>query len=290
MNTIWSDFVQNTGTLYASRMLRFSDAYMAAYRKIFNIDGRKRFLEIGCGPGALAQALARWYPGAEVIGIDRDAAFVQYAAQQAPHIQFLEADAAALPFEDGTFDVTISNTVQEHMEPSAFFGEQYRVLKEGGVCLVLSARRGISVETDCISARSRCEEAVWARVADRIEKFRQEHGVGQYAMRESELPSVMERYGFKQISTDYLAVNLTPDNPGNSRAQAYAMIDANRQTELDAVNALPRIAPDAVQSAEVEEMLRCVNSRYDRRIQLYDKGEKQWDTVVSMTMVLRGVK
>lgn len=88
MNTIWSDFVQNTGTLYASRMLRFSDAYMAAYRKMFDIDGRKRFLEIGCGPGALAQALARWYPGAEVIGIDRDAAFVQYAAQQAPHIQF----------------------------------------------------------------------------------------------------------------------------------------------------------------------------------------------------------
>ena len=141
MNTIWSDFVQNTGTLYASRMLRFSDAYMAAYRKMFDIDGRKRFLEIGCGPGALAQALARWYPGAEVIGIDRDAAFVQYAAQQAPHIQFLEADAAALPFEDGTFDVTISNTVQEHMEPSAFFGEQYRVLKEGGVCLVLSLKR-----------------------------------------------------------------------------------------------------------------------------------------------------
>lgn len=114
--------------------------------------------------------------------------------------------------------------------------------------------------------------------------------MGQYAMRESELPSVMERYGFKQISTDYLAVNLTPDNPGNSRALAHAMINANRQTELDAVNALPRIVPDAVQSAEVEEMLRCVNSRYDRRIQLYDKGEKQWDTVVSMTMVLRGVK
>lgn len=34
---------------------------------------------------------------------------------------------------------TFSNTVSEHIEPSKFYGEQYRVLKENGVCLVLSA-------------------------------------------------------------------------------------------------------------------------------------------------------
>ena len=68
------------------------------------------------------------------------------------------------------------------------------------------------------------------------------------------------------------------------------MINAHRQTALDAVNALPRIAPGAACGAELEEMLRCVNSRYDRRIRLYDEGKKQWDTAVTLTMVVRGVK
>ena len=105
----------------------------------------------------------------------------------------MEADAAALPFADGSFDVTVSNTVQEHVEPAAFFGEQHRVLRAGGVCLVLSARRGVSVEAECVSAQSPCEKAVWERAAAAAGKIREEYGVGRYAMSESELPSAMER-------------------------------------------------------------------------------------------------
>jgi len=32
------------------------------------------------------------------------------------------------------------------------------------------------------------------------------------------------------------------------------------------------------------------NSKYDKRLELYDEGIKQWDTYMSLTMVLRGVK
>lgn len=55
MNTIWSDYVQNTGTLYLSRSLRFSDEYKKAYMDAFDIADRKRILEIGCGPGAVSE-------------------------------------------------------------------------------------------------------------------------------------------------------------------------------------------------------------------------------------------
>ena len=164
MNTIWSDYVQNTGTLYFSRTLRFSDAYKEKYVKAFRIDNKKRILEIGCGPGALTQSLARWYPNSEVIGTDRDSAFIQFARLQAPDIQFMEANATALPFENHSFDVVISNTLQEHIEPSKFFGEQHRVLKPGGVCLVLSARQGINITADCISEQSSLEKSIWKRV------------------------------------------------------------------------------------------------------------------------------
>ncbi|MCM1540933.1 MAG: class I SAM-dependent methyltransferase [Blautia sp.] len=290
MNTIWSDYVQNTGTLYLSRMLRFSDEYRQAYMDAFDIAGRKRILEIGCGPGALTQALARWYPDAEIVGTDRDSAFIRFAAQQAPGLKFMEADAAALPFADASFDVTISNTVQEHVEPSAFFGEQFRVLKPGGVCLVLSARRGITITSDCVAEQSSLEKEVWARVDALYQDINSRYGVGQYAMSESELPCAMEKYGFRQVSTDYAVVNLTPDNPRNSRELAYAMMDAHRQTGIDAADSLLRAAPGVVSAEEVREMKRQIGQRYDKRMELYNAGVKQWDTSTSLTMVLRGVK
>ena len=71
--------------------------------------------------------------------MDRDSNFIAFASKKAPQIHFLEGDATELTFESESFDVTISNTVVEHIEPSKFYGEQYRVLKENGVCLVLSA-------------------------------------------------------------------------------------------------------------------------------------------------------
>lgn len=121
MNTLWSDFIQKIDTLYLTRKLRFSDTFMQNYKKAFSIDDKEKILEIGCGPGALSQALHRWYPNAEIVGIDRDSNFVDFARKEAPFITFLEDDATCLSFEDESFDVSISNTVQEHVEPSNFF-------------------------------------------------------------------------------------------------------------------------------------------------------------------------
>ena len=141
MNNVWSDKVQGVLTLYLSRKLRFDDMFFPQYRGLFGLDENKRLkiLEVGCGPGALCGALRRWYPKSEIAGIDRDTEFIRFARENVPNVTFIEGDATSLPFEDGTFDVTISNTVQEHVEPSAFFGEQFRVLKPGGVCLCLSS-------------------------------------------------------------------------------------------------------------------------------------------------------
>lgn len=290
MNTIWSDYVQNIGTLYFSRTLRFSDEYKEKYMGAFRMDDKKRILEIGCGPGALTQSLTRWYPDAEIIGTDRDAAFIEFAKQQAPDIVFMEADATALPFEDNSFDVVISNTVQEHIEPSKFFGEQFRVLKPGGICLVLSARRGINITADCIAQQSSFEETIWRKAEPFYQNINQEYNVGRYAMSESELPAAMEKYGFHQVSTDYLTVNLTPDNPENSQDLAHAMINAHRQTNIDAVNSLTRIAPGVVNEEEISEMKKLIHEKYDKRVAFYNAGIKQWDTSMSLTMVLRGVK
>lgn len=266
MNTIWSTCLQKTGTLYLSRSLRFSDLFQAAYSDAFRIDGKKRILEIGCGPGALTQSLHRWYPDAQVLGTDRDSAFIAFAAEKAKDIPFMEADATNLPFDEGTFGVTISNTVQEHVEPAKFFGEQYRVLQPNGVCLVLSARRGINIQAPCIATLTQLETEIYARTEAYFKAADETYNVCGYPLSEAELPQAMQQYGFLDVSTHYLTINLTPDNPEYTKDMAYAMINANRQVELDSVDSLAHIAPSIVRADEIAELKRIKNAKYDERL------------------------
>ena len=187
MNNFWSDNVQGIMTLYLSRKLRFHDQFSEQYKKLFELSDYEdlKILEIGCGPGALAESLHRWFPNAQITAIDRDSRFISFAKTNIPGIDFREGDATHLPFEDQTFDVAISNTVQEHIEPAIFWREQLRVLKPGGICLCLSARKGIQCTAPCLEMTEE-EKTFWESVpqADEFEKY----GVGKYWLSEAELP------------------------------------------------------------------------------------------------------
>ena len=290
MNHFWSDRIQSIGTLDSSRKLRFSDRFQNAYTELFRLEEGARILEIGCGTGALCRALKRWYPSAEVVGLDRDDAFIDYARERNTGETYRKGDATALPFADGSFDVTISNTVSEHVEPSGFFGEQRRVLRDGGVCLLLSARRGIQHPAACVREESAFETEIWERVDADFRRAAKENGVGAHALNEMELPAAMEKYGFRDVETHYLAINLTPDDPFYAPEEACDMINANRQNDLDNIERMESVAPGAVSRADREMLARLVNERYDRRLALYEAGEKQWDVTLGLTMLLRGVK
>ena len=292
MNTIWSTYVQKIGTLYDTRSLRFSDIYKDKYLETFKIEDRSnlKLLEIGCGPGALAESLRRWYPNISIYAIDRDSNFINYASKKSSSIYFSEGDATRLKFDNNSLDVTISNTVAEHIEPSKFYGEQYRVLKKNGVCLVLSARNGINIYSQCVIEQSEIEKQIWERVENYFYDIEKKYDICLYQQNESEIPLNMEKNGFKNVSTEYITINLTPDNPIYSRETAYAMINANRQVNIDNIDGLSYIAPNIVDESEIEELKRLVNKKYDYRLALYDKGIKLWDTNVSVTMIIRGVK
>ena len=90
------------------------------------------------------------------------------------------------------------------------------------------------------------------------------------------------------------------------------MIEAQRQTSLEGiVNACQdngredngrqdkdvqdsAVQDKAMQDGAVQDkaarVMEVVNEKYDKRIQLYRQGVKQWDTSVSITMMIRGVK
>lgn len=84
-------------------------------------DGQGQALDIGCGSGALSVRVAKRFPQAKLTGIDYWGAEWDYAKEQCEEnarlegvgerIEFRKGDAAALPFEDGAFDLAVSNFV-----------------------------------------------------------------------------------------------------------------------------------------------------------------------------------
>lgn len=290
MNNIWSKYVQGTNTLYYTRKLRFNDMFAEQYKMLFDLDTKKKLkiLEIGCGPGALAGALHRWYPNAEITAIDRDSEFIRFANANQKGVEFVEGDATNLPFDNDTFDVTISNTVAEHIEPSKFYGEQLRVLKPNGICLVLSSRKGINIYPNCVDLNE-FEKQFWEK-AQKHDNSTARYSVCQYPMNEKEMPIAMQKYGFTDIKIGYVTVDLTPDNPKFSTNIAHDIINANRLTTLDGIESVLHTIPEHFTTEEVEEMKCLTNQKYDLRIEQYNREEKQWDTNVSIIMILRGKK
>ena len=90
-----------------------------------------RVLDVATGAGyAAGAALAR---GAEISGVDFSGEQVRLARQRWPAATFQEGDAGKLPFAGGTFDAVVSNYGVLHFpDPERFFGEAFRVLKDGG--------------------------------------------------------------------------------------------------------------------------------------------------------------
>jgi ubiquinone/menaquinone biosynthesis C-methylase UbiE len=92
-------------------------------------DGPGRLLDVGCGGGAHAVVFAEH--GWTVTGVDVSPAQLDLARGRG--VEVVEADAAALPFEDGSFDATVSMFTHTDVDGfAAAIGETARVLRPGG--------------------------------------------------------------------------------------------------------------------------------------------------------------
>jgi ubiquinone/menaquinone biosynthesis C-methylase UbiE len=104
-----------------------------------------RCLDVGCGPGALIHALAKYTFDGLVAGIDTSPLMLMQATRrnaqliQRGRVQLQRASALALPFADATFDIALSaNSVQLWPNQLAGVTEMRRVLKPGGqIAIVL---------------------------------------------------------------------------------------------------------------------------------------------------------
>lgn len=90
--------------------------------KVKDVEPSQRILDVGMGTGYLTKRLTHFFPEAQVVGIDFAEGMVAYAKKECEGFQIIQADAAALPFHDKTFDLVVSNLAYQWVEdlPSAF--------------------------------------------------------------------------------------------------------------------------------------------------------------------------
>lgn len=107
--------------------------------------GRRRILDIGCGAGELVRELLA--EGADASGVDPGVEAVAHARRKVPGAQFQVAGGEALPFADGTFDLTVMVNALHHV-PGALMRQ---ALREG---LRVVTRSGLFVVVEPLASGS----------------------------------------------------------------------------------------------------------------------------------------
>lgn len=116
---------------------------LALIRRYAPLDGG-RVLDIGCGLGLYASKLAPFCR--EVYGVDLDLDRLTLARQEMKRVYLAQAEA--LPFSAGHFDVVLLHEVLEHMEDDRRAVEEaYRCTKPSGRIVVFAPNRLYPFET-----------------------------------------------------------------------------------------------------------------------------------------------
>ena len=87
-----------------------------------------RVLDVACGTGFLTRHLR-----GDVVGLDQSEAMLAIAAERAPRVRLVKAEAVPLPFGDGEFDRLFTSHFYGHLleeERKAFLAEARRAARE----------------------------------------------------------------------------------------------------------------------------------------------------------------
>jgi 2-polyprenyl-3-methyl-5-hydroxy-6-metoxy-1,4-benzoquinol methylase len=114
------------------------------------------WLDFGCADGGYdEEMLAR---GLEAVsGVDVEESRIADAKRRKlPSAQYTTFDGRTLPFADGTFDGTFMNEVFEHVADERWvLAEIFRVLKPGGILVLISPNRWFPIDGHCVTIGSK---------------------------------------------------------------------------------------------------------------------------------------
>ena len=129
------DSIWAIGEAYEPYVGRWSRAVARDFLAWLAVPPGARWLDVGCGTGALSATLLAGASPVSVTGIDASDGFVTYARAQVsdPRATFRQADAQTLPFPPASFDAAVSGLVLNFVpHPERAVAEMARVTRSGG--------------------------------------------------------------------------------------------------------------------------------------------------------------
>ena len=128
------------------KLLRFDERRARLFQRVELRPGQD-VLDIGCGTGTLAVALARRNPGVHVTGVDPDGKALAIARRKARRarveVRLLLGRSEDLPYADASFDHVFSSFMFHHLdqhEKRATLRQVQRVLRPTGAFHMLDFR------------------------------------------------------------------------------------------------------------------------------------------------------
>jgi SAM-dependent methyltransferase len=120
---------------YEAYMGRWSYPLAQAFLAWFAVPAGGRWLDVGCGTGALTEAVLEAANPTEVMGIDPSAEFLGTATTRItdPRARFAVGDARALPVATDGYDAVVAGLVIHFLpEPAPAVAEMARATRPGG--------------------------------------------------------------------------------------------------------------------------------------------------------------
>ncbi|HEX2705484.1 MAG TPA: class I SAM-dependent methyltransferase [Candidatus Lustribacter sp.] len=220
---------------YDRYMGRYSDQLASAFLSFAGVTPGMRALDVGCGPGALTEALARRLGAAYVAAADPSESFVTACADRVPGADVRQGVAEGLPWPDATYDVVVSQLVMNFLADADGGLEQMcRVVRPGGTvaCCTWDYARGMVMLRTFWDAAFELDEA--APDEGRLMRY----------CSEGELAGLWERHGVAEVETSTIDVTAEyagfedywiPFTLGVGPGGSYlASLDAERQEQLRA--------------------------------------------------------
>ncbi|MBX3071130.1 MAG: methyltransferase domain-containing protein [Thermomicrobiales bacterium] len=126
------------GEAYEPLTGRWSRLIAPAFVEWLDVPGGGRWLDVGCGTGALIQAILETQRPEEIIGVDPNSSFIAYARRQIhdARVRYEVGDARDLPVPSKQFHAVVAGLVLNHIEPAGqvrALTEMKRTARQGGV-------------------------------------------------------------------------------------------------------------------------------------------------------------
>ena len=225
--TDWADREHRKSVVDTRRFL-WRDDTVEMHAKWLGLSDGMSMLDLGCGTGYVGRTWWRFCgPGGSYTGVDISAPLLVEGSEKstdwipAGRAAFVRADAGSLPFDDGTFDWTVCQTLLMHMEhPEHILAEMIRVTRPGGVVSCNEPDNKVSMTAggyDSFPEPTIEEDLLCLRVARHWIEGRRRLGLGDWTIG-PKVPVMMQRLGLEDVDirVDDMVGLLQPpyDTPG----------------------------------------------------------------------------